>query len=114
MAARKTARSPARAESAAPLLPRLSLGIAIAAMIPMITITMTSSIRLNPRHGPSVELRADGCDFLKLDIGIVPPGADAGGGAARRPDKQPQTRDIEFDALDVKPCRRVRRGKVCG
>src|SRR5690349_7840729 len=41
--------SPASALSDAPWLPRLMRGIAIAAMIPMITTTMTNSIRLNPR-----------------------------------------------------------------
>src|SRR3954465_4200456 len=48
MALRRTLRLPASAESAAPLAPRLSRGMAIAAMMPMITTTMTSSIRLKP------------------------------------------------------------------
>jgi hypothetical protein len=39
---------PTSDESAAPALPRLSRGIAIAPMIAMITTTMTSSIKLKP------------------------------------------------------------------
>src|SRR5262245_50573886 len=50
IAFRSVARSPASAESPAPAAPRLIRGTAIAAMIPMITTTMTSSIRLNARR----------------------------------------------------------------
>src|SRR5436190_21037207 len=50
MALRRVARSPASAESPAPAAPRLILGTAMAAMIPMITTTITSSIRLKPRR----------------------------------------------------------------
>src|SRR6185437_1596699 len=49
-ACRSSVRSPDTALSAAPAAPRLIFGIAIAAMIPMITTTTTNSIKLNARR----------------------------------------------------------------
>src|ERR1041385_5586253 len=49
MALRRRARLATSAPSAAPAAPRLFRGIAIAPMMPMITITITSSIRLKAR-----------------------------------------------------------------
>jgi hypothetical protein len=47
IALRSSARLAASAESEAPAAPRLIRGMAMAAMIPMITTTITSSIKLN-------------------------------------------------------------------
>jgi len=49
MACRRTAKSPRNAESAVPAVPRLKGGIAMAAMMAMITTTITSSSRLKAR-----------------------------------------------------------------
>jgi hypothetical protein len=49
MAARIPAMSPRTADCVAPLAPRLIRGTAIAAMIPMMTMTITNSTRLKAR-----------------------------------------------------------------
>jgi hypothetical protein len=54
----------ASAESAAAAAPRLIRGIAIAAMIPMITTTITNSIMLNPpRRRPALVATRVACDM---------------------------------------------------
>jgi hypothetical protein len=64
MALRMLAKLPRRADSPAPLAPRLMRGTAIAAITPMITTTMTNSTRLKARFPDLILMIAYSLGFL--------------------------------------------------